>query len=87
MTFDTTLPYKDGKACFRIDQDGDGIYTAQLVGWDGKATNDLPKKITLIKVVRCWSGSSDDEVLVNEIGRCIDLHQFKKQNRALKNTG
>ncbi len=83
VTFEITISYKDGKACFRIDQEGEGIYTAHLVSWEGSASNHPPKKITFIKVVRCWSGSIDDEILVNVLGRCIDTR--KQQNATVKN--
>ncbi|HEU4903969.1 MAG TPA: hypothetical protein VFT06_14285 [Flavisolibacter sp.] len=66
------IEYKSGRACFRIRQESEGIFTAFLVSSDGEQGADLPKEITLVRSVRNWTGSVDDEILLRELGTFID---------------
>lgn len=66
------IEYKSGRACFRIRQEREGIFTASLVSVDGGHGPDLPKEITMVRSVRNWTGSVDDEILLRELGTFID---------------
>ena len=69
---DVMIKYRGGRACFTIFQEGEGIYTASLLSYEGEEGNTPPEEITLIKGVRCWTGSIEDKTLLNELGEFID---------------
>ena len=60
------------KGCFQVRQEGPGIYIANLVTYNGEENKRPPGKITLIRGARQWTGSIDDEVLLNALGTQIE---------------
>ena len=64
--------YKGGMAYFRLSKEASGIYFAHLTNYDGATENSPPKEITIIKGIRCWKGSAEDEMLLNQLGSFIE---------------
>lgn len=69
------IRYKSGKACFRIHEESAGIYTACLLFFNGINKEELPKEITLVKGIRNWTGSMEDDMLLSELGEFIDANR------------
>ena len=80
MKLNAKIKYKSAHAHFRIHQESAGIYTAYLISFDGEDTQSLPKEITLLKGVRSWTGSIDDEVLLKQLGAFIDTKKHQIGN-------
>lgn len=72
MKLETKIIYHSAYAYFRIHEERAGIYTAYLICFDGDDTHTPPEAITLLKGVRNWTGSVDDEVLLAQLGAFID---------------
>lgn len=74
MDVEAQINYKDSPVRFRIRQERKGIFTACLISPEDANNRDLPKEITMIRSIRNWTGSIDDEKLLRELGGCIDAH-------------
>ena len=74
MELEATIEYKNDRACFRINQESEGIFTAYLISFSGDDSGDLPAEITLVRSIRNWTGSTEDEVLLRELGAFIDSY-------------
>lgn len=61
-----------GRACFKIRKENPGIYLADLSHFEGAQKELPPKQITLIRGMRHWTGSCDNEVLLNQLGKIIE---------------
>ena len=74
------IKFNNSRACFSIHQESEGIFMATLVSFQGKDHNSPPKEIVMVKSVRSWAGSVEDEALLREIGEFIDQNwpQFEK---------
>ncbi len=68
------ITYRSSSARFKIQNENEGIFTANLLNFDGDYTSAPAQKITLVKGIRYWTGSVDDEILLNELGKFIDLN-------------
>jgi hypothetical protein len=84
MEFEAVVPYGSGKAWYRIGRENPGIYHAELLTCDGTEKQQPPAAITLIRAVRGWIGSGNDEILINELGRLIEANLLTASNK--KNT-
>jgi hypothetical protein len=80
MELEAAIEYKGGSACFRIHHEGKGIYTAYLLSYDGESARNTPEKITLVKGIRNWAGSVEDDVLLSELGGFIDKYWEQNEN-------
>lgn len=69
---EVTVEYRSHRACFKIHQEREGIFTARLLSFEGEASLRPTKEITLVRGVRKWTGSIDDEALLDELGEFID---------------
>jgi hypothetical protein len=80
VEFETRVKYNSAYASFRIQKERAGIYTAYLISFDGDDIHTPPEEITLLKGIRNWTGSIDDEVLLEQLGASIDTeaHQNDK---------
>jgi hypothetical protein len=74
MQFEADIPYGQGKAMFRISRENPGIYCASLLYFDGDQQQSPPMEITLIRGIRGWTGSENDEILINVLGNLIEAH-------------
>lgn len=74
MEFEAAVSYGSGNALFRISRENPGIYNAVLLSFDGNNNQHVPAAITLIRGIRGWTGSENDDILINELGHFIELH-------------
>lgn len=72
MKLEAIVKYGNGRAHFKIHKENPGIYYANLLHYDGAKQFSPPHKITLIRGVRQWTGSHEDETLLNELGKVIE---------------
>ena len=72
MVVRAVVKYRGALAHYGVTQENEGIYQAQLIRYDGRPDHAPPVKITLVKGPNHWSGSSEREELVDEIGEIID---------------
>lgn len=76
MDLKANVKYGKGSACFEVRRDSPGVYHADLLYFDGDHKLSPPKKITLIRGVRHWTGSFEDVVLLNQLGDIIEESLF-----------
>jgi hypothetical protein len=74
MELEAKVNYGLGCACYQIRREAPGIYFADLVFYDGERSKQPPSAISLVRGVRQWTGSCDDDGLLNELGRIIEEH-------------
>jgi hypothetical protein len=72
MELEVTVSYGDGKACFKIVKENPGVYHARLLYFEGSKKLSPPKEIVLIRGIRCWAGSFEDDDLLNKLGKPIE---------------
>lgn len=72
VELEAKVKYKSGNACFKVEKGKEGIFTANLLAYDGDYTQSPPEGIILVRGIRYWTGSVEDEILLNELGRFID---------------
>jgi hypothetical protein len=80
---EATISYRSSSACFRIQNESEGIFTARLLSFDGDYAAAPAQKITLVKGIRYWTGSVDDEILLNELGKFIELNWVTTEKSSL----
>lgn len=78
------IAYKNGRACFTISRESEGLFTAHLVSFDGNGTPPPPYEITLLKGIRNWTGSVEDDVLLDELGKFINSNWVAADERPLR---
>jgi hypothetical protein len=57
---------------YNISREAHGIYQARLVRYEGCPTEEPPPELVLTRGYRCWAGSADYPLLLNELGKLID---------------
>lgn len=72
MKLEAVVKYGNGRARFKISKENPGIYYANLLHFDGSKEFCPPSEITLIRGVRQWTGSHEDEALLNDLGKVIE---------------
>lgn len=72
MWFSAIATYKGGLAHYKIAPENLGIYSAYLERYDGKAGNTPAKNIILVRGLNHWSGSVEEQSLLDTIGEVID---------------
>jgi hypothetical protein len=81
MWFSVIAKYRGALARFNIIQEKEGVYHAILVKYDGRQDYVPPSNIILVRGVRQWSGSIEEQVLLDELGSLID----KRMSNSLMN--
>lgn len=76
----------DAEALFSVSRTGPGMYQAILTNYQGRPESIPPSRIILLRSFRNWTGSCDNEALLNGIGNEIDRFSadapiFKNDNR------
>ena len=69
MNICASLPFRNALAHFTITQEEDGVYLAQLQHYGGFPEEAPPSKILLIRGIRRWIGSFDDQEVLDALGR------------------
>lgn len=72
MELNANVKYGNGTACFRIRKENPGVYSADLLHFEGSKKAGPPQQITLVRGIRQWAGSSDDADLMNKLGSVIE---------------
>jgi len=62
----------DATARFSVSPQGPGMYQAKLIRFNGMPNEAPPSRIILVRSVRQWTGSCDNEKLMNQLGQVID---------------
>lgn len=71
MELQANVKYGNGTAFYNIRKENPGIYLADLVHFEGDPQQSPPEQITLLRGMRYWTGSCDNEVLLHQIGKII----------------
>ena len=74
VELETIINYRSCAACYRIQNESEGIFSAYLLYFDGDDSQAPPDGITLVKGIRNWTGSIEDEILLSELGKFIDAN-------------
>jgi hypothetical protein len=72
MELEAIVNYGDGRACFKIQKENPGIYHARLLYFEGNKKQSPPKELVLMRGIRYWAGSDENEALLNELGKKIE---------------
>lgn len=72
MVLDTIVKYQSGAACFRIRKKSAGVYSADLIYFDGDQKILPPQHISLLRGIPNWTGSCQDQNLLNDLGKLIE---------------
>ena len=72
MWFSAIANYKGGLAHYKIIPENFGIYNAYLERYDGKSSNSPAQNIILVRGLKHWSGSIEEQNLLDTIGEVID---------------
>jgi hypothetical protein len=72
MKLDAEVRINEGTAHFSVSPKGPGMYQAKLIRFNGMPEEAPPSRIILVRSVRQWTGSCDNEKLLNELGQVID---------------
>ncbi|MGZ8561410.1 MAG: hypothetical protein ACXWV3_07435 [Flavisolibacter sp.] len=70
---EVVIVYKGALAYYNIVCEKDDVYSAYLKNCDGF---EKPQgTLTLVKSIRHWTGSVEDDELLFELGKAIERHQ------------
>jgi hypothetical protein len=72
MWFSGIAKYEGGLAHYNIIQEKEGLYHAILIKYDGRPDHIPPGNIILVRGVWHWSGSINNQSLLDELGSVID---------------
>jgi hypothetical protein len=73
VKMEVIIVYKGALAYYMIVRERADVYSAYLKQYNGP---QRPAEcLTLVRSIRHWTGSVDDEDLMYELGRVIDRHQ------------
>lgn len=66
---------------YNISRAAQGIYQARLIRYEGCPTEEPPRELVLTRGYRCWAGSANHPLLLNELGKMIDsLSSYHDRN-------
>jgi hypothetical protein len=72
MEMSAAVEFRGALAHFRIRKDNAGIYFAHLLRYEGNPFESPPEEITILRGVRQWTGSCNDDLLLSRLGKIID---------------
>lgn len=72
MELRTIMYVNGGEACYSLASDGRGMFQAMLLHYNGDPNGMPPQCITLVRGLRKWTGSSDNEQVLQYLGEVID---------------
>jgi hypothetical protein len=73
MMMEVVIVYKGALAFYNVIHEKDNVYSAFIIKYDGQV--QLESTLTLVKSIRHWTGSVEDDELLFELGRSIERHQ------------
>jgi hypothetical protein len=74
VELETIIRYRNFSACYKVQNEAEGIFTANLLYHDVDEGQAPPEGITMVKGIRNWTGSVEDESLLSELGKFIDAN-------------
>jgi hypothetical protein len=75
MEWKTVVRFLEDQAYYEIIPEHTGIYHARLIQYEGPSGITPPEKVTLVKGIRRWNGSYEEQDFLNELGRAIEDRQ------------
>jgi hypothetical protein len=72
MEMTATVEFKGALAHFNIRKDNAGLYYASLTQYDGNPSEAPPEEITILRGIRQWTGSYNDDLLLSRLGKMIE---------------
>jgi hypothetical protein len=72
MELQAIVQYLGDNAHYCITRENQGIYHARLLEYEGAPVVSPPEKVLLIRGIRRWLGSHEEEDFVEDLGRAID---------------
>ena len=72
MEMTAVVQYLGDLAHYSITPESDGIFSAQLLKYEGPNVVTPPHNLVLVRGVRKWVGSYEEQYFVEELGRAID---------------
>ena len=72
MELEALIKYRKRNACYKIQTESGTVFSARLLYFTGDDQQAPPTTITLVKGIRNWTGSVEDEILLQQLGRFID---------------
>ena len=70
---EVVIVYKGALAHYNIVREKDDVYSAFIKSYNG--IDQPPPTVTLIKSIRHWTGSVEDDELLSELGEAIERYQ------------
>ena len=72
MEIAASFNYKGALAHFKIRKENSGIFYADLFRYEGEPSNAPPEKLIIIRGIRQWTGSYNDDYLLSRLGEIIE---------------
>jgi hypothetical protein len=72
MSWNVTVKHRGALAFYQIHREGPGLYAATLVHYRGEVVHAPSRDIVLVRGVRQWTGSVEDETLLRQLGTKIE---------------
>jgi hypothetical protein len=72
MNLNVSVRFRNALAYFSLHREADGVFFAELAGYEGEPIDAPPATILLIRGVRRWTGSFDNPEVLDELGRAIE---------------
>ena len=66
------VDFKGAPAHFKIRRDNAGIFYAYLIRYEGNPLEAPPEEITILRGIRQWTGSCNDDLLLSRLGKIIE---------------
>ena len=73
MELNISVSYLGAVANYKVISEHQYLFHAQLLSYDGSLDySPPPANLVLVKGVRCWLGSFDQQGFINELGNAIE---------------
>jgi hypothetical protein len=75
MEWKAVVRFLGDRAYYEVIPEQHGIYQARLVQYEGPSGITPPENVTLVKGIRRWNGSYEEQDFLNELGNAIENKQ------------
>lgn len=72
MNLNVSVRFRNALAHYTILREANGVFLAQLEGYEGAPADAPPVSILLIRSLRRWTGSFDNEGVLEALGQAIE---------------
>ncbi|HEX6333959.1 MAG TPA: hypothetical protein VFZ78_07015 [Flavisolibacter sp.] len=87
MELKAVVAYDGGVAHYSVSPESTGLYQARLEKYEGSGDRTPPEELILVRGVRHWSGSTEQQVLLDELGRAIESREREDHPSGPAHTG